>query len=1055
MLAVGVLCALAGCGESAHRGLAVGAAPPPVIPVAPPTATPAVAPNAVILHPGVAHREQLSAATQGVYRFPLRRGEAAHLVIEQQGVDVVAALRAPAGQPLLTVDSPNSAHGPEHVFYVAAEDGEHVLEVRPFGKRPAGEYAVLLAVRRPATADDRRRADACRAVSDGDASAATGRREDYARASRHFAGAAALWTATGDAYPALVARFKLGRALRREERWRPAVEQWEEAVRQARELGVEEELGSLHDDLGLAYQHLGEDDRAEAAFEVALAGARRLGDLREETVALHNLALLAQESGALWQALHLDEQALTAWRTLGDAGGEATTLHNIGRLYASLGRLPEARDALARALRLRRAADDSAGEARTVRELGWVRCLEEDFAGCRRDLVRSLALLRELGDRFSEATTLDRLGSAWRDGGEPARAVAEYERAIAIYETLGDAEDAAITLSNLGEALTLAGDPAAGLARLDLAIPRLDAAGDPSTAGYAHFRRARALRALGRLDAARVSIHAALERLDSFRTRAAGDSLRTSVVASAHEHHEFAVDLLMELAARQPSAGHDLAVLALVERARARVLLDLVYQARGGAAMASLARGGELRRVDERIRRLQQRQDGGDEAALRRLLVARDLLLTDLRLADREPDAAPVLSPEAIQRQVLDRDTLLLVYALGVRRSFVWAVTADEVTSAVLPPRAEITTAVERHHRLVARPSLRGTAIQARLVAAEVSELLLGPVADRLGDRRLAIAADGVLARVPFAALPDPRGGGAPLVERHEVVTMPSASVLDAVRRRAAGRAAAPRLLAVVADPAFDRAAAVAPAALAGGAGGGWPAGQALTRATRSLGLADLRALPFTRREAAAIVALVPPGQALQAMGAAASRELAVSGDLSSYRIVHFATHAFLHPEHPELSGVVLSLYDRQGRPQDGFLRSYEIADLDLSADLVVLSACRTGVGKEIRGEGLVGLTHSFFQAGATRVLASLWDVDDAATARLMAGFYRELLVAGRTPAAALRAAQRAMRAEEGWEDPAHWAGFVLAGDWRGANNPAAAVSLLKEPSRARSRELR
>ncbi|HKP12408.1 MAG TPA: CHAT domain-containing protein, partial [Blastocatellia bacterium] len=186
-----------------------------------------------------------------------------------------------------------------------------------------------------------------------------------------------------------------------------------------------------------------------------------------------------------------------------------------------------------------------------------------------------------------------------------------------------------------------------------------------------------------------------------------------------------------------------------------------------------------------------------------------------------------------------------------------------------------------------------------------------------------------------------------------------------------------------------------------------------------------------SRREAEAIAEAAPAGQALKALDFDASRAMATGGELSRYRVVHFATHGLLNSEHPELSGVVLSLVDHDGRPQNGFLRLHEIYNLDLPAELVVLSACQTALGKEVRGEGLVGLTRGFMYAGAARVMASLWKVDDAATAELMRRMYTRLLRENLRPAAALRAAQVEMWKQPRWQSPYYWAAFVLQGEYR------------------------
>ena len=267
------------------------------------------------------------------------------------------------------------------------------------------------------------------------------------------------------------------------------------------------------------------------------------------------------------------------------------------------------------------------------------------------------------------------------------------------------------------------------------------------------------------------------------------------------------------------------------------------------------------------------------------------------------------------------------------------------------------------------------------------------------------------------------RDSGRPLLAEYQVVTLPSATLLSLLRRELAGRPPAPKLLAMVASPVFRLSDPRIPA----------PVREAL----RSRGSNDwlvpelLPALPATRREADAILSLVPPEQRLAALDFDANLELVQSGRLAEYRILHFASHGFLHTEHPELSGLVLSLLDHRGNPRDGSLPAHEIEPLYLPAELVVLSACDTALGKEIRGEGLVGLTQAFFIAGARRVVVSQWSVHDAATAELMTRFYRHLLDEGLAPPEALRRAQLGLAENDLWSAPYFWAGFGLQGDWR------------------------
>jgi CHAT domain-containing protein len=290
-----------------------------------------------------------------------------------------------------------------------------------------------------------------------------------------------------------------------------------------------------------------------------------------------------------------------------------------------------------------------------------------------------------------------------------------------------------------------------------------------------------------------------------------------------------------------------------------------------------------------------------------------------------------------------------------------------------------------------------------------------------MAGKRILVVADGALQYVPFAALPVPGRSGepVPMVAEHEIVSLPSASVLAVLRRETRNRTPPGKVVAVLADPVFEaddprlRAVSDERRPTAPPAGPGYPR------------------LAATRQEADAIVAMAPEGMAFRAVDFAASRATAMSPDLARYRIVHFATHGLLDNENPGLSGVILSTFGERGQAQDGVLRLHDIYGLRLPAELVVLSACNTALGKPVRGEGLVGVVRGFMYAGAKRVVASLWKVDDDATGEMMRRFYRGLLREGRSPAAALREAQVSLWRQDRWRPPYYWAAFVLQGEWR------------------------
>jgi CHAT domain-containing protein len=353
---------------------------------------------------------------------------------------------------------------------------------------------------------------------------------------------------------------------------------------------------------------------------------------------------------------------------------------------------------------------------------------------------------------------------------------------------------------------------------------------------------------------------------------------------------------------------------------------------------------------------------------------------------------------------LLDGNTIFLEFSLGNSHSYLWLVTANSLDAYELPGRPVIQAAAKKLHEAWTRNE--------PATGRELSDLLLGGVAGKLANKRIVVAAEGALEYIPFAALPVPGGKAGLLIDSHEIVNVPSASAMFVLRRDAAGRKRAPNTLAIFADPVFSAQDLRMPAL------------------TRDAAAGTFDRLPGTRREAQQIAALAGTARTFQAMDFEASRTAALSPQLASYRIIHFATHGILDSRHPELSGLVFSMVDRKGAPLNGFVGTNDIYNMRLHADLVVLSACETALGAEIAGEGLVGLTRGFMYAGSPRVVASLWRVPDLATAELMRQFYEGMLNRGVAPAAALRQAALALRQQPKWASPYYWAAFTLQGEW-------------------------
>lgn len=415
------------------------------------------------------------------------------------------------------------------------------------------------------------------------------------------------------------------------------------------------------------------------------------------------------------------------------------------------------------------------------------------------------------------------------------------------------------------------------------------------------------------------------------------------------------------------------------------------------------------------------------ELLSRAVEIENELSLLETETRKNNPLRASVAVPEALTAQaiqgLLDDRSVLLQYAIGKERSYVWVVTSDSVRAVELADRETIEAAARRAYDSL-KSYQRASQPDLADALATLSDLIIAPAAPLLESREhLIVAADGGLQYIPFGILPIIRNAGrASIMQVAEVAYVPSMSVLAA--RRMQKEAKQPdKSLAVFADPVFTEKdprftrPEVTPMEV-----------EQLSESSTTRSSVDLQLgrLAASGAEARAIAKLVPEDSRFIATGFDASRDSVLATELSDYRIIHFATHGLIDSRYPGLSALALSRFDAGGRPQNGFLRLHDIYGMALNADLVVLSGCETALGREIRGEGLIGLVQGFLYAGARNLVVSLWQVPDRVTAELMTRFYGYVLHDGLRPAEALRQAQLSIAAERRWQDPYFWGAFIV-----------------------------
>jgi CHAT domain-containing protein/predicted negative regulator of RcsB-dependent stress response len=886
---------------------------------------------------------------------------------------------------------------------------------------------------------------------------------------------------------------------------RKAIGYYEQALPLMRSSNDRAGEGNALNNVAVAYAHTGEKPKALTLFAQAEQIFRELQDRRMIAEVAGNLGVTLDNLGQYQAALESHQQNLALKRELGERGGQAIALNNIATAYSGLGAYQKALDAYTAALEINRSLDNRRSVAINLNNIAWVYDQLADYRRAVTFYQESLEIVRALNDRHSIAVTLNNIGGIHTRLGKYDKALQVYTEALSLRRAVGNTDGEANSLNHIGNVLarlgkgdeagdhfqralaifrssrnpymlarTLTnlgalnrknGDYLQALTHLNEAVEinRTIRSGDGEAEALAELSRVEYAR--GNYETAHQRAESALSAFESVRLTVASPALRASYFASVRDIHELDIEILMRLHTEHPEEGFGAAALFASERGRARSLLELLHESsaeiRRGVDTVLLERERELERIIARKAEQQTRSGKQTEAEAIAAVKELDALATELeqvqsRIRETSPQYAALTHPvplelSEIQTKVLDDDTVLLEYALGSEKSFLWAVTPTSMDVFELGPRAEIEAAVRRlFDSLMARnqkppgetPAARAKRIRQAdqtylSAAAKATRMLLHPVAAKIERKRLLIVGEGVLQYLPFAALPEPgtgeQGKARPLIINHEIITAPSASVMAVLRQETAGRRPAEKALFVLADPVFsaDDGRVVQRGATAATASIRDSATKDALKPSDDLGVQEFLRLRFSRQEAQEIARLTPPALTRVALDFDASRETVMSTDVGQYRILHLATHSLLNNQRPELTGVVLSLVDRAGRPQNGFLRLYDIYNLRLGSDLVVLSACQTARGGEIEGEGLIGLTRGFLYAGAPRVVATLWEVDDRTTALVMKHFYEGMLVRGQRPAAALRSAQAEVARTKGWDPPYYWAAFTLQGEWR------------------------
>lgn len=1024
-------------------------------------------------------------------RIAVHAGE--YLRLEVQADTEMAAktqLFDPAGKLAAVTPTLGGTGGLARIAAYAETDGNFRLQVEsPMFRPDPHTCTVTLTLERPATAEDRMDAEGHREFAKAAALAnsgpagmadAIGALERPIQLARQARDLVLEMRAT---YGQGQFRGTLAEQSGKAQDFEKALPALERCLEMCRRFGDQRAEAHVLSSMGQSYGNMERNREAVAAYQKALALQRSTHQAWETALTLNNLAdseaalgrldlslgylreqeLIRQELhdelglnqmrvslGATYLALGDFEHALESlaatlphWPALNDPQDQAEAYVRMGMAYMSAGEYDSAAEALRHAVAGSRKLHNARIAADSLILLAQLAALRRQPADAESAYEHALGEARDAGYRGAEGRALAGLADLETAAGRQATALRSLGEALDIATGLGLPYDEANVRRRIGE-LRGAGGGDAGLPDLEAALSIERRLGDRFGQVQTLADLARADGAAGRDEQSLARLTEAMEVIDQTRSSLAEPGLRASYLASQRSVYEQAANLLVRMAARDPLSDYASRAFAVSERAHARALLDVIGQtADEFDARSDPALRGEARALDSALHAAAMRRQSRrvDELLAERNQV--ELRLRQKTADDSAPASARPLALSTIRRRLLDgRNAVLLEYLTGQRSSHLWVVTGSTLRHYALPGEAVLATSAHRlYDALTQRNRLpqgqSETAVAQRLAAAdraaaaaaaELSRELLPVPASLLAGRPLVLVVDGPLQLVPFALLPAPGTSKRLLGETDSLTLAPSASVLAQMREETPGQHG-PRLL-VVADPVYrasdprlrpDQPVSLTRVRTMRGV---------LVRSGDDFGRRGFPRLRMSGAEAAAIERLAPAGRVTKLLGFAAEPAAFRRADIDRFSIIHVAAHTLFDNRHPELSGLVLSLVDRQGRPRDGFLRLFDIYEMRLHADLVVLSACETSIGKDMRGEGMLGLARGFLRAGARRILASLWKVDDRATAEFMQRFYTALLRDHATPAAALVSAQQAMRRDAAWSAPYYWAPFVLQGDF-------------------------
>lgn len=773
---------------------------------------------------------------------------------------------------------------------------------------------------------------------------------------------------------------------------------------------------------------------------IALSKIKR--DRVWEGIALLSSGLIFEQLGEIQNALDVYTQSLEIWQEIGNRQYEGSAVNNLGIIYNDLGEYDKAISNYNQAIKIQREVGNRPSVGIYLNNLAYAFMRLENYVEAEKYFRQSLEIKTEdqtnRGQR-SVAVTLNNLGTNLSLKGDYTNGINYLRESLELRRKIEDKWGIANSLLNLGKIQAENKQEIESRKNIEEANIRAIELGDRRMQAESLYVLAVLEQNDGNIEKAILNVSKGLEIVETIRGELIGSEVRYAYFSTVQNYYELYIDLLISQFEKIKDKSYISKALEISERSRSRSLIELLQQANVNFKQGIDAKLLEKFQTSQSLlndkynarQRIFSETPTAEQVAkindeIQNLTAETETLRLELR--KNNPKFVDLTEGKTISateiQNLLDEKTVLLEYKLGEKRSFLWLVEQDSIKVFVLPSRRQIEDKANVFYNLIVADKPNEKTLIEK-ISNDLSSILFGQIKSNIAGKRLAIVAEGTLQYLPFSALQFPNSATKVLAQENEIIILPSASVLAQIRENSAASKSYNKTLAIFADPVFD----------------GKDARIKRQNSPQSVTNQEVIKIPTFSRTLPRLIASRQEALNISSFAVKDKTNLRTDFDanleniggknLADYRILHFATHGFLDTSKPAESGLIFSLFDENGRERNGFLNLDSIYNLDISSELVVISACQTALGKDIRGEGLIGLSRGFLYAGSDRVAASLWKVDDSATAEFMKLFYQKHLEKNMPASAALRQAKLEMMKIPRYRSPFYWSAFTLLGDWR------------------------